>query len=74
MTITLGPELETALNEQARKQGVVPEALALDALRERFLAARALSHEDWAKRLREVGSDCGTSLSHEAVSSEGIYE
>ena len=39
MVITLHPELEAALKEQARRQGVAPEALALDALRERFLAA-----------------------------------
>ena len=38
MVITLGPELEAALNEQARHQGVAVEVLALDALRERFLA------------------------------------
>ncbi len=38
MVITLGHDLEAALNDQARKQGVSPELLALDALRERFLA------------------------------------
>lgn len=31
------PRLETALSDQARQRGVAPEALALDALRERFL-------------------------------------
>jgi hypothetical protein len=38
MVITLGPDLEAALNDLARKQGVAPEILALNALRERFLA------------------------------------
>jgi hypothetical protein len=33
MVITLGPELEAALNEAARGQGLAPEALALKALR-----------------------------------------
>ena len=35
--ITLTPDLERALSEQARKQGTSPENLALDSLRERFL-------------------------------------
>ena len=46
MVITLDPELEAALNEQARRQGVAPEVLALNALRERFLAAARLQPRD----------------------------
>jgi len=38
MVITRPPELETALNELARRRGVAPEVLALDALRERLVA------------------------------------
>jgi predicted DNA-binding antitoxin AbrB/MazE fold protein len=30
--------------------------------------------EEWLRRLRSAASDCGVSLSNEAVSSEGIYE
>ncbi len=37
MRITLTPDLERALAEQAHKQGTTPERLALDCLRERFL-------------------------------------
>jgi hypothetical protein len=75
MVITLGPELEAALNEQARRQGVTPEMLALNALRERFLAAAALQPRDeWERRLLGAATDCGVALSHEAVSSEGLYE
>ena len=29
---------------------------------------------DWERRLLAIASDCGTSLSNEAVSSEGLYE
>ena len=29
---------------------------------------------EWQRRLRQAASDCGVSLSNEAVSSEGIYE
>ena len=36
MTITLTPDIENALAEEARKQGTTPELLALDCLRERF--------------------------------------
>ena len=38
MVITVGPDLEAALSDLARKQGVAAEVLALQALRERFLA------------------------------------
>jgi len=37
MTITLGPDLSAALNDAARRQGVPPDVLALNVLRERFL-------------------------------------
>jgi hypothetical protein len=76
MVITLGPELEAALNDLARKQGVAPEVLALNALRERFLAPalRMQPRDEWERRLLGAATDCGVALSHEAVSSEGLYE
>ncbi len=76
MVITLDAELEAALNEVARRQGVAPEVLALNALRECFLGAPPLlePQDEWERRLRSVATDCGVSLSNEAVSSEGIYD
>ena len=76
MVIALAPQLQAALSEQARRRGVAPETLALDALRERFLAASAAlePRDEWERRLLEAATDCGASLSHEAVSSEGLYE
>jgi hypothetical protein len=76
MVITVGPDLEKALNDLARKQGVAPEALALQALRERFLAPGSPTppRDDWERRLRSAATDCGVSLSNEAVSSEGLYD
>ena len=76
MVIALGPDLESALNEQAHKQGVPPELLALEALRERFLGSvlRVQPQDEWERRLFGVATDCGVALSHEAVSSEGLYE
>lgn len=76
MVITLSPELEAALNEAARRQGVAPEVLALSALRARFLDTAALlqPQDEWERRLRSLAKDCGVSLSNWAVSSEGIYD
>jgi hypothetical protein len=76
MVIPLEPDLESALNDLARKQGVAPEVLALNALRERFLApaSSVQPRDEWGRRLLEAAMDCGVSLSNEAVSSEGLYE
>lgn len=76
MTITLGPELEAALNEAASRRGVAPEVLALDALRERFLgiAADLRPRDDWERGLLEAAWDCGVSLPDSALSSEGLYD
>lgn len=38
MIITLTPDLEQALREQAQKKGTTPELLALESLREQFVA------------------------------------
>ena len=75
MVITPDSNLEAALNEEASRQGMAPEALALNALRERFLAVAPLEpRDDWERRLLEAASDCGVALSNEDVSSEGLYE
>ena len=76
MVITIEPDLEAALNDLARKQGIAPEALALNALRERFLAPalQLQPRDEWERRLLAAATDCGVALSHEAVSSEGLYE
>jgi hypothetical protein len=76
MVITLGPELEAALNEQARRKGLSPEVLALNALRERFLVPPPAgeSRDEWERRLRQIATDCGVTLPDAALSSEGLYE
>jgi hypothetical protein len=76
MVITLTPELETALEEAARRGGTSVEALAIDALRERFLR-RHISLEprdEWERRLLAIAIDCGVSLSNEALSREEMYD
>jgi hypothetical protein len=75
MVINLDAELEAALTELARLRGIAPEELALNALRQRFLVAAAMQpRDDWERGLLAAASDCGVSLSNEAVSSEGLYD
>jgi len=45
-TITLTPELEHRLGEEARTRGITPEEVALTALRERFLPEMPFSGGD----------------------------
>ena len=63
-------------NDLAQKQGVAPEVLALNALRERFLTRRLPlePQDEWERGLLAIGTDCGVSLTNEALSSEGLYE
>ncbi len=76
MVITLGADLESALNDLARQQGVAPEVLALNALRERFLAPalRVQPRDEWERRLLGAATDCGVSLSDAALSREEMYD
>jgi hypothetical protein len=76
MIIELGPELEAALNEIARQQGIAPEVVAMNALRERFLAPTALlvPRDEWERRLLALGKDCGVSLPNSALSREELYD
>ena len=76
MVITLGPELEAALEEQARCRGVAGEVLALNALRERFLVPcqPAQPQDAWERHLLGLAKDCGVSLSNSALSRESLYE
>ena len=76
MTITLGPDLEAALNEVAQRKGVAPDVLALSVLRERFLApSPAIQPQDeWERRLLGLARNCGVSLSDESLSREHLYE
>lgn len=48
----------------------------MEALRDRFLP-KVISIEprdEWERRLLEAATDCGVSLSNEALSSERLYE
>lgn len=76
MVIDLDSELEAALIESARRQGVAPEVMARDVLRARFLATTlpVRPQDEWERRLLGAATDCGVSLPHSALSSDGLYE
>lgn len=75
MTILLSPELEVALREHARRQGISPETLVLNTLKEKFgLYALPQAQNEWERLILGTGTDCGVSLPHSALSSEGLYE
>lgn len=76
MVINLTLELEAALSEEARRRGLAPEVLALDALRARFLPKAPLvePQDEWERRLFGAAIDCGVSVPDSALSSDGLYE
>lgn len=75
MVVTLDPKLETAVQEQAHRQGVAPEELVLSILRERFLAVALLKpRDDWERGLLGAARPWGVSLSNNALSSEALYD
>lgn len=75
MLVTLDPQLEAALSEQAKRQGTTPEELARALLRERLLATpQPAPRDEWERGLLEAARPWGVSLSDAALSSEGLYE
>ncbi|HLJ96890.1 MAG TPA: hypothetical protein VKU02_27245 [Gemmataceae bacterium] len=80
MTITLTPDIEQAVIEEAQHRGTTPESLALEVLREKFVPCRPATPlppqalDDWERTLLNTGTSCGISLPHEAVGSEGLYD
>lgn len=76
MTITLEPALEAALAEAARKQGTTPDALAAQILRERLpvMSPPTEPRDEWDRELMSLASNCGVSLSNEALGRESLYE
>jgi len=75
VVITLDSELEAALNDAARRQGIAPEVLAANLLRKHFPTAADLQPRDeWERGLLASARDWGVVLTDEAVSREGMYE
>ena len=80
MTITLTPDLEKVVLQEAHEQGITPEAVVLKAIRDKLgrgpseLARIIEPRDEWERRLLSVGTSCGVSISDQALSSEGLYE
>lgn len=76
MVLRLTPDIEAVLNKQAKAQGISPEDLALRVLRERLPVPPPPiePRDDWERRLLEAATDCGVSLSNEALSREELYD
>jgi len=75
MTVTLDPKLGAALKEQANRQGITPEELALKVLRERLLAsAPPEPRDEWERELLEAARPWGVSLPDAALTSEELYD
>ncbi len=74
LVLKLSSDLEAAIEEVANDQGVTAQELAIKTLQDRFLPPRITPRDEWERSLLEAGSDCGVSLSNEAVSSDGLYD
>jgi hypothetical protein len=76
MTITLTPDLERNLIEQARRDGLPPEEIAIRALKEKFTvpAEPTMSAEEWIRLVRGIARPRGVSLPDEAFSREDLYD
>lgn len=79
MTLEIGLDLADQLATKARMTGTTVEALALEALRKEVATpapttSPKLPYDEFMRLLREVATDCGTSLSDEALSRENISD
>lgn len=75
MTITLDPDLEAALLEQAQRQGVCSKELALKMLRKQLLPNDLIEpQDDWGRGLRALASHRGFGLTDEQLSREQMYD
>jgi hypothetical protein len=75
MVVPLDASLEAALKEQAHRQGLAPEELALRVLRERLLAgAPPEPRDEWERGLLEAARPWGVSLPDAALTSEELYD
>lgn len=76
MNIALDPKLESALVDEAKRQGIDPEAVVLNLLKKRFLELRQPSdaRDDWERLVLAAGTDWGVSVPDLALTSDGLYD
>jgi hypothetical protein len=74
MVLSVPPRLALALTTHATQQGVAPEVLALDILRQHLPQNQIVPSDEWERGLLAVARDCGVSLPDSALTSEALYE
>lgn len=83
ITITLTPELEAAIDQEARWDGKTPEAIVVEAIWDRLkqkvkptiqLAPELIPRDDWERLVLGIGSNAGGSLTNHQLSREVMYE
>jgi hypothetical protein len=74
--VTLPTELERVAVEQARRAGKSPQDFVLGILRQSLLSPNStpVTKQEWRQQLMMASVECGTSLSNEALSSDGLYD
>ena len=74
MVVFIPEDIENALVEAARAQGISPERFVRDALRAKLSATTPpVVHGEWEALLFSVGSPAGVSLSDESTDREKLY-
>lgn len=75
MEISLTAELEAALKESAACRGLSPSDLEPQTLNERFLhrSKSDVPRDPWERSVLALAKDCGVSLPHGVLSSNGLH-
>ena len=77
-TITLTPEIEQTLTQEAEQRGTTLEALAMTKLRMPppidYRDTLPPPTSEWQRELRNIGVPCGVALTDEQVSRESLYD
>lgn len=73
MVLSLPPQLEAALDDRAKRQGILPAELAVNILRQ-HLRPVPTAVDEWEQGLLAAARDCGVSLPNEALTSDGLYD
>jgi hypothetical protein len=75
MTITLPPQVESALAARASQRGIAPEELAVEVLRQQLMPVQPpVPRDEWERKLFAAAVDTGVSVPDEALSSDGLYD
>ncbi len=74
--VTLPTELERVAVEEARRAGQSTQEFVLGIRRRSLLSSNSTptDEQEWRQNLTAATVDCDTSLSDEALSSDGMYD